>query len=319
MARIGVDLIEAKSILDQGGLVAIPTETVYGLAANATDEEAVAKIFRTKNRPTFDPLIVHIHSVDQLEKFAEQPSNLALKLMTAFWPGPLTVLLKRKSLIPDLVTSGLATVAVRMPAHQMARQLLSELDYPLAAPSANPFGYISPTSAQHVQDQLGDKIDYILDGGESQVGVESTIISFENTQPTILRLGGISVEMIESIIGKVEVNAQSSSQPLAPGMLKSHYAPIKKMMSIEDFDKADIPETNGFAYLGYAQYDSRFNRDYQVLLSEEENLNDAAKNLFTSLRALDQNPHIHTIVVSYVPEVGLGRAINDRLRRATAH
>jgi L-threonylcarbamoyladenylate synthase len=125
--------------------------------------------------------------------------------------------------------------------------------------------------------------------------------------------------MIESIIGKVEVNAQSSSQPLAPGMLKSHYAPTKKMMSIEDFDKADIPDTKGFAYLGYAKYDSRFNRDYQVLLSEEESLNDAAKNLFTSLRALDQNPHIHTIVVSYVPEVGLGRAINDRLRRATAH
>jgi L-threonylcarbamoyladenylate synthase len=318
VALIGGDILTAKNILDKGGLVAIPTETVYGLAANATDENAVANIFKTKNRPSFDPLIVHVYSTDQLSNFVEEPSVLAYQLIQYFWPGPLTILLKRKSTIPDLVTSGLNTVAVRMPAHEMARALLMELDYPLAAPSANPFGYISPTKAQHVQDQLGDKIEYILDGGDCQIGVESTIVSFENDIPTVLRLGGISVEEIEKVIGRVQVNAHSSSEPLAPGMLKSHYAPSKAIMSVESFNQTEVNDNDNYAYLGFSKYDDRFKIEHQLLLSENEDLDEAAKKLFTSLRALDQNPHIHTIVVSFVPEHGLGRAINDRLRRATA-
>ncbi|PIQ47021.1 MAG: threonylcarbamoyl-AMP synthase [Cytophagales bacterium CG12_big_fil_rev_8_21_14_0_65_40_12] len=318
MAIIGDDIAKAKQLLDEGKLVAIPTETVYGLAGNATDAKVVAKIFEAKNRPTFDPLIVHIHSLDRLEELVEPVSELAQKLMSAFWPGPLTVLLKRKEIIPDLVTSGLDTVAIRMPQHELARKLLSILSYPLAAPSANPFGYISPTTAQHVQDQLGDQIDYILDGGECSVGLESTIVSFEEDLPTVLRLGGISVEDIEEVVGKVIVNAHSSSQPQAPGMLKSHYAPSKNIITIDEFESLAPANTHGFGYLGFSDFDLRFDLNDQYLLSQNEDLNEAAKNLFTSLRALDQIPHLHTIVINFVPDLGLGRAINDRLKRASA-
>lgn len=318
MAIIGGDIGKAKQLLDEGKLVAIPTETVYGLAGNATKAAVVAKIFEAKNRPTFDPLIVHIHSLDQLDALTMPAPALAQKLMEAFWPGPLTVLLKRKAIIPDLVTAGLETVAIRMPQHQMARKLLSSLSYPLAAPSANPFGYISPTTAQHVQNQLGNQIEYILDGGECSVGLESTIISFETEVPTVLRLGGISVEAIENVIGKVEVNAHSSSQPQAPGMLKSHYAPSKNIITIDELENQSPTDFKGFGFLGFSDFDSRFDIKDQLLLSKNEDLNEAAKNLFTSLRALDQIAHLHTIVISFVPERGLGRAINDRLKRASA-
>jgi L-threonylcarbamoyladenylate synthase len=318
VAIIGNDIAKAKQLLDEGKLVAIPTETVYGLAGNATNAEVVAKIFEAKNRPTFDPLIVHIHGIEQLDELTEPASELAQKLMNAFWPGPLTILLKRKSIIPDLVTSGLDSVAIRMPQHELARKLLSTLSYPLAAPSANPFGYISPTTAQHVQDQLGDQIDYILDGGECSVGLESTIVSFEEKEPTVLRLGGISVEDIEKVIGKVVVNAHSSSQPQAPGMLKSHYAPSKNIITIDEFELLSPTDTNGFGYLGFSDFDYRFDLNDQYLLSKNEDLNEAAKNLFTSLRALDQIPHLHTIVINFVPDRGIGRAINDRLKRASA-
>ncbi|KYG85817.1 translation factor (SUA5) [Roseivirga seohaensis] len=317
MAIIGVDISAAKSILEQGDLVAIPTETVYGLAGNAFNIDAVAKIFKTKNRPTFDPLIVHVNSLERLSEFTEKLPEKAVQLTNAFWPGPLTILLKKKAIISDLVTAGLDTVAVRMPRHELTRELLKGLDFPLAAPSANPFGYISPTSAQHVQQQLGDKIDYILDGGECGVGVESTIVSFEDKLPKVLRLGGISIEEIEQVIGKVEVNSHSSSQPQAPGMLKSHYAPKKKILAIDDLD-IEANDLSAFGFLGFSKPDHRFKLENQIVLSESENLNEAAKNLFGSLRTLDQNPNIHTIVVSFVPEMGLGRAINDRLRRATA-
>jgi L-threonylcarbamoyladenylate synthase len=318
VAIIGNDIAKAKQLLDEGKLVAIPTETVYGLAGNATNAEVVAKIFEVKNRPTFDPLIVHIHSLEQLNELAEPVSELAQKLMSAFWPGPLTVLLKRKEIIPDLVTSGLDTVAIRMPQHELARKLLSTLSYPLAAPSANPFGYISPTTAQHVQDQLGNQIDYILDGGECSVGLESTIVSFEAEIPTVLRLGGISVEDIEEVIGEVIVNAHSSSQPQAPGMLKSHYAPSKNIITIDEFELLAPDKIKGFGYLGFSKFDNRFDLEDQHLLSKNEDLNEAAKNLFTRLRALDQIAHLHTIVINFVPDLGLGRAINDRLKRASA-
>tara|TARA_R110001592_G_scaffold247812_2_gene509954 strand:+ start:2928 stop:3884 length:957 start_codon:yes stop_codon:yes gene_type:complete len=317
VATIGIDIDVAKAILEQGNLVAIPTETVYGLAGNAFDVDAVAKIFKTKNRPTFDPLIVHVDSFERLSEFTEKLPDKAVQLTNVFWPGPLTILLKKKAVISDLVTAGLETVAVRMPRHELTRQLLKELDFPLAAPSANPFGYISPTTAEHVQRQLGGKIEYILDGGDCGVGVESTIVSFEDELPKVLRLGGISVEEIEQVIGKVEVNSHSSSQPQAPGMLKSHYAPKKKIIVIDDLD-LETEDLSTYGFLGFNKHDQRFKLENQILLSESENLNEAAKNLFGSLRTLDQNPHINFIVVSFVPEKGLGRAINDRLRRATA-
>ncbi|MGW8122388.1 L-threonylcarbamoyladenylate synthase [Roseivirga echinicomitans] len=317
MATIGIDINIAKTILEEGNLVAIPTETVYGLAGNAFNVDAVAKIFKAKNRPTFDPLIVHVDSFERLSEFTEELPAKAAQLTAAFWPGPLTILLKKKAIISDLVTAGLDTVAVRMPRHALTRELLKSLDFPLAAPSANPFGYISPTSAQHVNQQLGDKIEYILDGGECGVGLESTIVSFENEVPKILRLGGISTEEIEAVIGKVEVNSHSSSQPQAPGMLKSHYAPKKRILMIDALERV-TEDFSTYGYLGFNVFDRRFKLENQILLSESENLNEAAKNLFGGLRALDQNPNINAIVVTFVPEKGLGRAINDRLRRATA-
>ena len=317
MALIGSDIIKAKSILENGGLVAIPTETVYGLAANAYDEDAVARIFKAKNRPSFDPLIVHVNDYDRLAEFTSDFPKKARELTRIIWPGPLTLLLKRKPIISDLVTSGLETVAVRMPRHTLTHELLTQLDFPLAAPSANPFGYISPTSALHVDQQLGNEVDYILDGGTCGVGVESTIISFEEAEPVILRLGGVSVEDIEEIIGQVKVNKHSSSQPQAPGMLKSHYSPRKKMMTLEQFNQANIQSISGYGFLGFDEKDNRFLNANQQILSSNADLTEAAKNLFGYLRALDQQTDIHTIVVSFVPDTGLGRAINDRLKRAT--
>src|SRR5690606_33298262 len=203
----------------------LPTETVYGLAANAIDTDAVVKIFETKNRPSFDPLIVHTGSIEQLSKYTGSIDEELQKLADKFWPGPLTLLLNKKPIIPDLVTSGLDRVAVRIPDHPMAMELLLALDFPLAAPSANPFGYISPTKALHVQDKLGDKIRYILDGGNCEVGLESTIVGIEEGQTIIYRLGGTEVSAIEQVVGKVLILPQSSSNPKSPGMLKSHYAP----------------------------------------------------------------------------------------------
>src|SRR5688572_28570624 len=210
MAVIGKDINKAKSLLENGELVAIPTETVYGLAGNALRSSSVTKIFDVKNRPQFDPLIVHVPDMEHAERYATQIPKQAKVLASHFWPGPLTLLLKRKSTIPDLVTSGLDTVGIRCPNHPLTRELLTSLPFPLAAPSANPFGYVSPTRPEHVQDQLGDKIPYILDGGVCPVGIESTIVGFENDIPIVHRLGGLTLEKIESIVGKVRVQINSS-------------------------------------------------------------------------------------------------------------
>src|SRR6187551_118197 len=209
MAEIGKDVKKAIRLLQQGDLVGIPTETVYGLAGNALNSSAVAKIFSVKERPTFDPLIVHVPDFESATKYAESIPDQAILLAKKFWPGPLTLLLKRKSIIGDLVTSGLDTVGLRCPNHSFTRELLLSLDFPLAAPSANPFGYVSPTTAQHVNEQLGTKIQYILDGGSCDVGIESTIIGFEKEMPVVYRTGGLSLEKLETIIGKVELQTHS--------------------------------------------------------------------------------------------------------------
>jgi len=318
MAEIGRDIAKAKRILEQGGLVAIPTETVYGLAGNAFNEEAVSRIFEAKNRPSFDPLIVHTDSIDKIKKFTKEVPDKAAQLMENFWPGPLTVLLKKESIVPDLTTSGLLSVACRLPRHPLTLELLKSLDFPLAAPSANPFGYVSPTSAQHVQQQLGDKLEYILDGGEATVGIESTIVSFIEDQPKVLRLGGLSVEDIEDVIGPVNVNIHSSSQPAAPGMLKSHYAPQKTIVLLDDLNFHDITDFTEFGALMFKAPLSELNGENQILLSKKGDTREAAKNLFKGLRELDQRENIHTIITEYVPNEGLGRAINDRIKRATA-
>jgi L-threonylcarbamoyladenylate synthase len=314
MAIIGTDIHQAQLFLEQGEVVGIPTETVYGLAGNALDIEAVTKIFEVKNRPTFDPLIVHTNSIERLTEFVKFMPEKALLLAQKFMPGPLTMLLPKHHSIPDLVTSGLDTVAVRIPNHALTLELLSNLAFPLAAPSANPFGYISPTSAQHVAKQLGDKIPYILDGGECQIGLESTIMGFENEEVVVYRKGGLSIEEIEKIVGKIRVNSHSSSNPKAPGMLKSHYAPRKDLLLFqggkfsEDVDK--------IGYLSFQKFNSDIPKKNQLILSESGNYKEAARNLFAYMRQLD-SMNIDKIYVELLPEKDLGRAINDRLKRAS--
>jgi L-threonylcarbamoyladenylate synthase len=315
MALIGKDINKAKELLEHGELVAIPTETVYGLAANALNVDAVLQVFEVKSRPQFDPLIVHVANPDQAEKYAAEISLLAKKLMSKFWPGPLTIVLPKKKIIPDLVTSGMDTVGLRCPDHPLTHALLSELDFPLAAPSANPFGYVSPTTSQHVEDQLGNKINYILDGGPSLVGIESTIVGFENSNPVIYRMGGIAVEEIEKEIGLVSVQTQSTSNPKAPGQLISHYAPLKKVIIGKMRDLLQKYPAHSSAILSFKE---DFNSPFQRILSPTGSVNEAAKNLFSHLRELDKMP-VDLLLVELIPDEGLGRAVNDRLRRAAGN
>lgn len=311
MAVIGSDLQKAKQLLEQNNVVAIPTETVYGLAANALNSEAITKIFIAKDRPFFDPLIVHVADLTTAYDYVEYIPSSAKKLADSFWPGPLTLLLKKKAIIPHLATSGLDTVGIRCPNHPVTLQLLKMLPFPLAAPSANPFGYISPTKAIHVNEQLGNKIDYILDGGECKVGIESTIVGFENNTPTIYRMGGLSVEQIESVIGTVQIEINSSSNPTAPGQLKSHYAPQKKLFfgNVQTIRESDV------GILAFKEPSKFIPLQNQRILSPSGNLEEAAQNLFSFLRELD-HLNIKSIVAEQVPNKGLGRAINDRLTRA---
>jgi len=296
-------------------LVAIPTETVYGLAANALDDTAVAEIFRVKNRPHFDPLIVHGHSADQLFGYASEIPDAARKLAETFWPGPLTLLLRRTPTIPDLVTAGGPLVGLRVPKHPLTLALLREIPFPLAAPSANPFGYVSPTTAQHVEDQLGHAVAYILDGGSCDVGVESTIIGWPGGRATVYRKGGLPIEEIEQITGPLEVREHSSSQPEAPGMLRQHYSPGKRILL---GDIRTMIETLGAdphtAILSFAEaYRTPYSWDY--VLAPDGKPETAARNLFAALRSMDR-PEIDLILAELLPDTGLGRAINDRLRRA---
>lgn len=316
MAEIGSDIQKAVALLKQGELVAVPTETVYGLAGNALDVSVVTKIFSVKNRPQFDPLIVHVPSLRAAEAYVKNIPKMAERLTQLFWPGPLTLLLEKKNDgIPDLVTSGLNTVGIRCPDHPLTRELLSQLPFPLAAPSANPFGYVSPTSPQHVNDQLGDKISYILDGGVCTIGIESTIIGFdEHESPIIYRLGGLSLERIEAVIGKVEVQAHSTSNPKSPGQLKSHYAPGKKLVIGKIEELLQLYPAHDVGILSFTE---DYHTPNQRILSPGGSTEEAAKHLFRYLRDFDAM-NVDVILTELVPEEGLGRAINDRLKRAAS-
>lgn len=318
MAEIGKDISRAVKLLLEGNLVSIPTETVYGLAANALNEQAVLKIFEVKNRPHFDPLIIHLHQKIVVTKYAILEDKRLIALADAFWPGPLTLLLPKKDSIPDLVTSGLPQVAVRIPNHALTLELIKLINLPLAAPSANPFGYVSPTAPAHVEKQLGDKIPYILDGGICSIGLESTIVGIEDNKVCIFRHGGLSVEQIEKVCGPVELRVNNSSNPKAPGQLKSHYAP-KKPLVIGDIDT--LIKNNASKKLAILSFGNKvYTQDKNIVvfnLSERANVEEAALNLFKYLRLADES-EAELVICEKLPEYGLGRAVNDRLQRAAA-
>jgi len=320
MQHRGTDLILAKKLLTEGKLVAIPTETVYGLAANGLDETAVAGIFSAKNRPTFDPLILHVASIEQAQSLCTDWPEMADKLARAFWPGPLTLILPKADHVPDLTTSGQPTVGIRMPNNRLTLELLSTLPFPLAAPSANPFGYVSPTNAQHVADQLGERIDYILDDGDCSVGIESTIITIDNGTPKVLRLGGLSLERIADVLGfPVLEHLNQNSNPQAPGQLDQHYSPRCKLIALNTMPAEDIDPSVSIIY--FSKQEAQRSSDYNssdgshYYLSESGDTNQAASNLFSTLRRLDQDNQ-KVAYFEWAPNEGLGRAINDRLQRA---
>ena len=306
----------AKKILSNDGIIAIPTETVYGLAGNAYSEEAIKQIFSLKKRPFFNPLIVHIKSVDFLKEVAFDIPDNAIKLAIKFWPGPLTLLLKKQTNIPDLVTAGKSTVAVRVPNHPLTLQLLEQLDFPLAAPSANPFGSISPTSAEHVLNYFKDDLEVILDGGECNNGVESTIIGFEDNRPILYRLGAISIEEIEKAIGKVVINSKNDTNPSAPGMLSRHYSPNTHTFLTDDVN--EFIQLNPNKKIGLLLFKDVILSDkitHQEILSKSGDMNEAAKNLYAALHRLDKLD-LDMIIAERFPDYGLGKTINDRLQRA---
>jgi len=306
----------AKTQLEAGGIVAIPTETVYGLAANALDPVAVAKIFEAKNRPFFDPLIVHVSTIADIQKWTLAIHPKLQLLLEAFSPGPLTVLLPKNDKIPDIVTAGLDNVGIRIPNHPLTLELLTSLDFPLCAPSANPFGYVSPTSAQHVADQLGDKIDSILDGGACTVGLESTIVGIENEEVTVYRLGGLSIEAIENVVGKVVVKANQNSNPQAPGMLDAHYAPRKPLLVGDVVSLATLHFSEKLGLISFENSYGDLPFLERKVLSPEGSLAMAASRLFEAMRSLDQSD-VSMIITEKFPQESIGRAINDRLKRAS--
>lgn len=312
---IGKDPEVAASLLRQGKLVAIPTETVYGLAANALDPFAVSKIFAAKKRPEFNPLIVHLSNADEPLRYVKSLSPKAGLLIEKFWPGPLSLLFHKDDNIPDIVTAGMDSVVLRMPSHPVTQTLLHLLDFPLAAPSANMFKQISPTTAQHVEDGLGDKVDYILDGGASSVGIESTIIDCRTDEPVLLRHGGISKEEIEACIGPVKEHIRQNSNPSAPGQMDQHYSPRKPLKLVEDVTAELGPDRYNSSVIAWGEL-SGIEAKFVYNLSESKNDIEAASNLFRLMHMADAD-RSERIFVQALPERGLGRAINDRLRRAS--
>jgi L-threonylcarbamoyladenylate synthase len=287
---------------------------VYGLAGNALSNDAVVKIFEAKNRPFFNPLILHLASMEQMEHYAYLDA-ISSKLAAAFMPGPFTLLLNKKDNVPDLVTAGSSKVAIRIPHHPLTHQLLSALAYPLAAPSANPFGYVSPVSAAHVLQGLAGKIPYILDGGNCAVGLESTIVEVDNEDVILHRAGGLAIEAIESVIGKKLIVAAHHSKPQTSGQLKSHYATTTDLLQGDI--EAMLPNYNGkkLAVLSFQKEYPGVEKQHQYILSPTGNINEAAQNLFTTMRVLDTMQY-DIILAEVFPQQGLGLAINDRLQRA---
>lgn len=300
----------AAETIQNGGLVAFPTDTVYGLGANVYNPQAVANIFAAKGRPTFDPLISHIAEIDFLSEYAVADER-AIALAKHFWPGPLTFVLKRKdrNTSLDLVCSGLPNIAVRMPNHPLALELIRQSGVPIAAPSANRFKCISPTTAEHVASGLGDKVDMILDGGPCAIGVETTIIDLTTPQIVMLRAGGLSKEELEAFTGeKIYISHGDPDKPSAPGQLLKHYAPAMPMRI--NVMEADVKPDEFFIGFGAVN-------NAQLNLSPTGDLQEAAANLFAFMREAEKHTEFNGIAMSPIPMQGLGLAINDRIKRAS--
>jgi L-threonylcarbamoyladenylate synthase len=305
----------AAQIIRRGGLVAFPTETVYGLGADAENPLAVARIFEVKGRPRIDPVIVHVADSASAGKYGVFP-RFSYPLMNQFWPGALTLVVRKTHAVPPIVTAGLDTVAVRIPAHPAALSLIRAAGTGIAAPSANPFGHVSPTTAQHVADQLADRIDFILDGGQCRIGVESTILSLVGEVPCVLRAGGVPLEEIETVLGKLNVSFETPQKPLAPGQLRRHYATRTRLLISEEATEELQPgERAGLLTLFPPEMPDLYAA--VEVLSYSGNLREAAANLFGALRRLDVLS-LDRIIARPVPEIGLGLAIMDRLRRCSA-
>lgn len=313
---ITTNLQIALNALTHDEIVAIPTETVYGLAGNALRENTIRKIFDLKQRPYYNPLIVHIRSVDALHEIAQDIPKAALQLAERFWPGPLTLVLKKKDIIPDLITAGNDTVAVRVPNHPVTLSVLEQLDFPLAAPSANPFGSISPTTAQHVQGYFEEQHLTIIDGGECERGLESTILGFEGEQPVLYRHGAIPADEIEAIAGKLKTIIHDDKQPAAPGMLSRHYAPNTETYLTSNVSTM-IRQYEGkrIGLLLFSKAHPAHPLITQQVLSPSGDLREAARNFYAALHTLDDGK-VDVILAERLPDEGLGKTLNDRLQRA---
>ncbi|MEM1337846.1 MAG: L-threonylcarbamoyladenylate synthase [Bacteroidota bacterium] len=319
MAIITKDIFSAKRILDAGELVAIPTETVYGLAANGTDPLALQKIFEAKGRPVNNPLILHFCHLNAIEPYVGELPEVAKLLASAFWPGPLTLLLPKSNKVPEIVTAGNNRVAVRVPDHSLTLHLLEQLGYPLAAPSANPSGYISPTQPTHVQQQLGKKIPMILDGGPCQSGIESTILGWdEDSLPVIYRPGAITAKEIGTALGVTPQIKKENTVLLAPGMSSSHYAP--KTPTIATTSIREELERNRGKKIGLitltSGYEDNDSITEQCILSPQGSLEEMGRKLYAAMYELD-HMDLDVIVIEFTTGQGLGKAINDRLKRSS--
>ena len=326
-----IDLTKIKIAAEEikkGSLVAFPTETVYGLGADALNEKAVAKIFQAKERPFNDPLITHIADIKELYRLSRKIPLVALKLAKAFWPGPLTLVLKKSELVSGIVTADLDTVAVRMPANNIALSLIRKSKTPIAAPSANLFGRTSPTTAQHVVDDLGGKIEMIIDGGKTKVGVESTVLDVTVEPVLLLRAGGISVEKLKEIVGQVKKSKELEEGFRSPGMLNSHYSPRAKLILVEKKVDAQVEEIHRLASNYIAQglkvgimakeeNQNKYNGFEVKVIGKGSELDVCATNLFSTLRSFDKEG-FEIIIAEGLEEHGLGLAIMERLRKAAA-
>ena len=316
MSIISKDIKKAVQLLTEEQLVAIPTETVYGLAGNIFSEKAIKSIFSTKQRPFFNPLIVHIPYIKSLNGLVTHVPDKAKLLAAAFWPGSMTLVLKKSNTIPDIITAGKDTVAVRVPNHPVTLELLKKLPFPLAAPSANPFGSISPTKPAHVENYFRNSIKMVLDGGSCTNGIESTIIGFENEEPVIYRLGALPLEEIEAVVGRISIKNKKEEKPDAPGMLARHYAPKTSTFLVDDV-AAEIKKNTG-KKMGVLVFKSSLNNENitEIILSKNGSLQEAASRLYSAMHDLDSK-NLDLIIAERFSEFGLGKSINDRLQRAT--